>query len=233
MPGPPLPSGYGPPSQDGKTNGMAIAAFVTGLLGCFGVLGLILGIVALRQIGDRGGKGRGLAIAGIILSCLWLVCGGVGYALRAGGDSGSTSSGDAGKSPSVTQTKPKKVDVTKMKVGDCINDNKGTSTTATGAPVEVETVKIVPCGGPHDGEVLAVFKLPNDMLPSENQLSQLASAGCKQRTQGKISRDPAANSLATSYYYPTLESWTSGERDVTCVAVSATDGKKLTRPIRG
>lgn len=120
----------------------------------------------------------------------------------------------------------------KMKVGDCINDNSG-ATTATEAPVEVESVKVVPCTGPHDGEVLAVFKLPGGMLPSENQLNQLASTGCKQRTESRINRDPAASSLTTSYYYPTLESWTSGDRDVTCVAVSATEGKKLTRPLRG
>ncbi|WP_165969182.1 DUF4190 domain-containing protein [Actinomadura sp. KC06] len=230
MPGPP---GFEPPSYEGKTNGAAIAAFVTGLLGCFGVLGIIFGIVALKQIGERGGKGRGLAIAGIILSCLWIVAGVAGFLLR-GSDSGSSTSDDPGGGrPTTAVTKPEKVDALKMKLGDCINDDSGATTTATAEPVEVETVKVVPCSGPHDGEVLAVFKLPGDMLPSENQLRRLAEEGCDKRITSKIRRDPAGASLATSYYYPTLESWTSGDRNVTCVAVSATEGKKLTRPIRG
>ncbi|TDB77496.1 hypothetical protein E1264_37495, partial [Actinomadura sp. KC216] len=178
------------------------------------------------------GKGRGLAIAGIVLSCLWIVGGIAGFALRGSG-SGASAADDPGTTrPTPGQTKPQEVGVTTMKVGDCINDDKVASNT-TGESVEVESVKIVPCRGPHHGEVLAVFKLPGDILPSENQLSRLAEEGCQKRISGKIRRDPAANSLATSMYYPTLELWMSGERDVTCVVVSATEGKKLTRPIRG
>ncbi|TDD66680.1 DUF4190 domain-containing protein [Actinomadura darangshiensis] len=224
-----MPSGpdYGSPydSRNDKTNGLAIAAFITGLLGCFGVLGLILGAISLSQIGRNGGKGRGLAIAGIILSCLWIVVGIGVFALR--GSSGSSS--DAPK-PKASETK--EVDAQKMKVGDCINDNSGaTTTTSTEAPVEVESVKIVPCTGPHDGEVTAVFKLKGFTLPPESQLQQYASTGCKARTRARINRDPAARGIANSYYYPTDESWRQGDRTVTCVAVAATDGKKLTRPL--
>lgn len=231
-PPPPMPvgPGYGPPPRSDKTSGLAIGAFVTGLLGCFGVLGLILGIIALRQIGQSGAKGRGFAIAGIVLSCLWLVGGVVTFALRGGSDS---STDGAGGSPGTSETKPKEVDAKKMKVGDCINDNAGaTNTTATGEPVEVDSVKIVPCDGPHDGEVMAVFRLSATVLPNEQQMGQLASAGCKKRMLKKISRDPAAGSLATSYYYPTKESWVTGDRTVTCVAVAAAEGQKLTRPLR-
>lgn len=225
----PVGPGYGPPPQSDKTSGLAIAAFITGLLGCFGVIGLILGIIALRQIVRSGAKGRGLAIAGVVLSCLWIVGGIVGFALRG---SGSGSSDDAGGSPGTSETKPKEVDAKKMKVGDCINDDQGaTNTTATGEPVEVESVKIVPCDGPHDGEVMAVFRLTGAVMPSDQQMSQLASAGCKKRMLSRISRDPAANALATSYYYPTAESWRAGDRAVTCVAVAAAEGQKLTRKL--
>ncbi|MEV0664525.1 DUF4190 domain-containing protein [Actinomadura luteofluorescens] len=229
-PPPPMPGDHGPGSPYGsraeKTNGLAIAAFVTGLLGCLGVVGLILGAVSLSQIAKKGGKGRGLAIAGIVLSCLWIVGGIVGFAL-----SGDGSSGGAGATPKVTQTKPKEVDAKKMKVGDCINDNSGATTTATEEPVEVESVKIVPCAGPHDGEVTAVFRLKGFVIPPESRLQQLASNGCKLRTQARINRDPAARGIANSYYYPTADSWKSGDRVVTCVAVAAADGKKLTRPL--
>ncbi|WP_433474603.1 DUF4190 domain-containing protein [Spirillospora sp. CA-142024] len=225
----PSDSGYGPGhgSRSDKTNGLAIAAFVTGLLGCLGILGAILGAIALNQIGKKGGKGRGLAIAGIVLSCLWIVVGIAAFVLQ-GGDS----SDDGGATPKVTQTKPEKVDAQEMKVGHCINDNSGaTSSTATDAPVEVESVKIVPCTQPHDGEVMAVFKLRQAVMPPEAQLQQLASTGCKARTQARINRDPAARGIANSYYYPTADSWKSGDRVVTCVAVAATEGKKLSRPL--
>lgn len=229
-PPPPMPGDHGPGSPYGsdsdKTNGLAIAAFVTGLLGCLGVVGLVLGAVSLSQIAKKGGKGRGLAIAGIVLSCLWLVGGIAAFAL-----SGNGSSDDAGAAPKVTPTKPKEVDAEKMKLGDCINDNSGATSTATEAPVEVESVKIVPCTGPHDGEVTAVFRLKGYVMPPEARLQQLALTGCKLRTQARINRDPAARGIANSYYYPTADSWKSGDRTVTCVAVAAADGKKLTRPL--
>ncbi|MFC4053919.1 DUF4190 domain-containing protein [Actinomadura syzygii] len=238
-PPPPMPggpgggSGYGPPPPSHgapaseKTSGLAIAAFVTGLLGCFGIVGLVLGFVALRNISRTGAKGRGLAIAGIVLSCLWLVGGIAIYALR--GDDSSTT---GGKSPTTSATKPKTVDAKKMKAGDCINDDQGSSnTTATGEPVEVESVKVVPCDGPHDGEVMAVFKLPDGGMPTDKTMATVASAQCKRLMAPRINRDPARNGLATSYYYPTADSWRAGDREVTCVAVAATEGKKLTRKL--
>ena len=82
---PPSPSGYpGPPvqqqvyvNQAPRTNGLAVAAFVLGLLWiCYigSVLGVIFGHVALYQIkqsNDTQG-GKGLAIAGLVLGYLGL-----------------------------------------------------------------------------------------------------------------------------------------------------------------
>ncbi|MWA06305.1 DUF4190 domain-containing protein [Actinomadura sp. LD22] len=235
-PPPPMPSGpaYGSGPPQDKTNGMAIAAFVTGLLGCCGIVGAVLGVISLRQIADRGGKGRGLAIAGIALSALWIVGGTIGYLVAQGSDSSSSASGpDA--TPKPKTTKPEKIDAYTMKVGDCINDpvSSGSPADASAPPVEVESVKKVPCTGPHDGEVLAVFKLTQAVMPADEEMSRLASTGCKLRIQRKLDRDPAAAHLGRSFYYPTADSWRDGDRVVTCLAVNATEGKKLTRPIRG
>jgi hypothetical protein len=68
-----------------RTNGMAIAAFVLGLLwicGVGSVLGIVLGIVALSQIKRTRERGQGFAIAGIALGSLAIV--GMGVALVAG-----------------------------------------------------------------------------------------------------------------------------------------------------
>lgn len=53
------------------TNGFAIAGFILSFLG--GLLGLIFSIIGCVKAPQYGGKGRGLAIAGITISCVWFV----------------------------------------------------------------------------------------------------------------------------------------------------------------
>ncbi|WP_155769518.1 DUF4190 domain-containing protein [Mycobacterium asiaticum] len=77
---PPPPGGYGgygyppPPQNYGpSTNAMALAALIasiTGFITCGlgAVLGLIFGFIGLSQIKRTGDGGRGLAIAGIVIS---------------------------------------------------------------------------------------------------------------------------------------------------------------------
>lgn len=58
-----------------EVNGLAIASFVLGLLGFIPLAGLILGIIANKQITKEPNryKGSGFATAGILLSIFWLV----------------------------------------------------------------------------------------------------------------------------------------------------------------
>ena len=72
----PQPYGYGyPPPQ--RTNGMAIASMVLGILWIYwvgSILALVFGYVAKKQIRERGDSGGGMATAGIVLG--WI---GVGF----------------------------------------------------------------------------------------------------------------------------------------------------------
>jgi peptidyl-prolyl cis-trans isomerase B (cyclophilin B) len=61
---------YAQPASTG-TNGFAIASLVCSFF-CT-PLGLIFGFVGLSQINSRGQQGRGLAIAGIVISIVSLV----------------------------------------------------------------------------------------------------------------------------------------------------------------
>jgi hypothetical protein len=77
----PPPQGYAPPAPPAYpgsqgTNGFAIASLVLALVG-IQILAIVFGHVALAQIRRSGGaqRGRGLAIAGLV----------VGYALLAAG----------------------------------------------------------------------------------------------------------------------------------------------------
>ncbi|MGW6130954.1 DUF4190 domain-containing protein [Cellulomonas sp. NPDC055163] len=69
--------GYGQPAPVSRgTDGMSIAALVTGILG-LGVVPIVLGILGLKRTKANGTSGRGLSIAGIVLGALsfiaWIV----------------------------------------------------------------------------------------------------------------------------------------------------------------
>ena len=57
----------------GGSNGLATAAMILGIVPVFlGILGIILGFVALDQIKESGQSGRGNALTGIIAGFMWL-----------------------------------------------------------------------------------------------------------------------------------------------------------------
>lgn len=58
--------GYMPPAANQQYNGFAIAGFVCSFF--TSIIGLIFSIIGLNQIKRQDGKGKGLAIAGIIIS---------------------------------------------------------------------------------------------------------------------------------------------------------------------
>ncbi len=74
----PATSGYGSgyassyPAPSRGTDGFAIAALVTGILG-LAIVPLILGILAIARINRSGQDGKGLAIAGIVLGVIGIV----------------------------------------------------------------------------------------------------------------------------------------------------------------
>jgi hypothetical protein len=66
---------YAPPQQ--RTNGLAIASMVLGILWLYwigSILALVFGYIARKQIRERGESGGGMATAGIVLG--WI---GVGF----------------------------------------------------------------------------------------------------------------------------------------------------------
>lgn len=79
---PPPPSASGQPGGSGyqgtpRTNGLAIASLVCGIIGCFSVtaiVAIVLGFIARNQIRESGGtqQGDGMALAGIILGFVWI-----------------------------------------------------------------------------------------------------------------------------------------------------------------
>ena len=80
------PPSYPPPQPAVGTNRMAIASLVCSLFGWLcaigPILGLIFGFIALGQIKQTGQRGRGMAIAGIVIGVIGFVLGVVAISAR-------------------------------------------------------------------------------------------------------------------------------------------------------
>ncbi len=78
-PYPPPPAGYPgqPQMQVQRTNGLAVAALVMGILGfCMwvpSVLAIVFGIIARNQCRERHEAGEGMAMAGIVMGVIVVV----------------------------------------------------------------------------------------------------------------------------------------------------------------
>ncbi|MGO8770437.1 MAG: septum formation family protein [Mycobacterium sp.] len=172
------PVGYAPPPYPHpprhSTSGWAIAAFALGLLSCV-PLGVIFGIIALVKNNDGRQYGRGLAIAGMVISGIWVVVGGVIAAVVARNDYFLVR-GTVQSSPLLT-------------VGECFDETPQSET--AGAEVGVGINHPVSCGQPHSDEVFAVLSLSRfpDTDADRHELTDRCRAEL-QKYSPSASRDP-------------------------------------------
>lgn len=194
-----LPSAGGPP-QTG-TNGFAIAALVLGILG---VLGAVFGFIALSQIRRTGQGGRGLAIAGIALSGIWvlvIIISVIAIFVTA-----------ADRDASGTITEGGSVSATALKVGDCLADLQD-STNVTSLPG-------VPCSVPHEGEVYAVYDLPDGAYPGQAEVEAQVQSDCSARLDAYAPQTVGDSSIGLYFVYPLEANWATGDHEVVCVATA-------------
>ncbi|AGB20900.1 hypothetical protein Mycsm_00448 [Mycobacterium sp. JS623] len=121
------------PKRPGGSNGWAIAAFVLGILGGI-ILSVIFAILALVQIRRSHQRGRGLAIAALVISAMWIVVIGsvIAYGVSAQG---------------------KSVRAADLNTGDCVKEAYDDH-----MPTWVKRVR---CDRPHYGEVFAILTQPD------------------------------------------------------------------------
>ncbi len=205
MPGP--PQGYspyaapGPPSSG--TNGFAVASFVLGLIGGV-LLSVIFGIIALSQIRRRGQRGRGFAIAGLVLSGVWVVVV-IGIVIAGAMQS-------ANRSSTGRITKSGSISIFSLKVGDCFQNPAGNS------QLSVNTVTAVPCTTAHNAQTFAAFPATGgSSYPGNAAMVRQASKGCRARVSGNLDMSKIKNSMTLRFLFPEQQSWTDGHRTVTCL----------------
>ncbi|MFG2557278.1 DUF4190 domain-containing protein [Streptomyces sp. NPDC048581] len=213
--GPPGPySPYGTPTP---VNGVAIGALVLGILCFVPAIGLVLGLIALAQIKKKGERGKGMAIAGSILSSVGLAL--WALALATGGAADFWDGfRDAAKGEGTAFALAK---------GDCFDSPTGN---LEGDAYDVDEV---PCSGKHDGEVFAVITLPAGDFPGDDEVTNTADEKCYALQDGYAMDTWAVPDDADVFYFiPTEESWRFGDHEITCLFGSTDENGKLTGSLR-
>ena len=208
------------PAAHQGTNGFAIAALIFGIIGG-ALLGFIFGFIALSQTKRTGQNGRGMAIAGIVLSALWTV--GV-LLLIILAVASSTPSGpvtpttfptasptaEPTTEPPITTAPSTAISATELQVGDCLNGPHNST--------DVSSLPSVACTQPHQGEVFAVFDLPPGPYPGADGVDDLVSKGCNARLAEYSPGAPSDDAVGLFSVYPLEQNWERGDREVVCIA---------------
>jgi putative regulator of septum formation/uncharacterized protein DUF4190 len=211
------PPAWGPNASTGprSTNGYAIAALIFGIIGGI-LLSVIFGIVALVKIRKTGDKGRGLAIAGLVLSAVWLV-GSVAVGIAIGLSEVRDEIVNAGEARSPSDSSPRLF----PRPGECFN---------VPADETSANVSIVSCGGPHDAQAILAVKLPDGSWPGDATVERQAFAACERQMQTTYHLRTTPENTESYVLVPRRLGWFAGDRTVTCAFTTA-NGGKLTGPI--
>jgi len=229
--------GPGQPARTGKADGFAIASLLLGVVGITvigAVLGIIFGIMALRRIRRSGRPGRGLAVAGLAFSAIWLLLIGAFFVLGAGkgpsqpsasggpsSSSGGPSSSPTAKPSSSASTGSPSTNVFALHPGQCFQ-NPPASQTELG----VTYVTVVPCTKPHNAQAFVQFTVRGTSWPGTSAIKRQADGGCHSRIKGNVQTSKVTTSMSLRYLYPLQSSWATGHRTITCLIVNSTPDLK-------
>ncbi|MEV8533869.1 septum formation family protein [Streptomyces sp. NPDC051211] len=209
------PQGWYPPPQ--KTNALAVVAFVMSIVCAVPFIPLVLGLIALSQIRKGGEKGKGLAIAAVVIHGVTIAFYAILVIL---GLSGALDDGPPPRRDTSGQvTTPGSSDVEDIRKGDCFNTEDDLAKTQEGDNTQARfTVRTVPCHQPHEGEAYAVFNLEGGPYPGTDKVVATAEEKCGGRALTDYTGDAAKlpKTLEVFYYYPQSSSWSLGDREVTC-----------------
>jgi hypothetical protein len=215
----------------GPATRLARAALVLGLLSftlLTGILSVIFALIALARIRDDPQPGRGLAVAGIVLSGVW----GLAIAVAIAVVIAIGSAAAPQRPPAAGRTaRAQPVAVWSLRAGECFR-NPGGSAAAAG----VVQVTPVPCGQRHGGQVIAVFPVTGRQYPAAASLPRQARLSCQAAVAGNVNTALVTATMTARYLYPGPASWAAGARAITCLMVdSAGDmtSSLLVQPVAG
>jgi len=206
-----------------STNGLATASLVLGILGLFcgitAIVGLILGIVALGQIRNGRGTGRGLAIGGIVTSAVAIALTVAGIALGVVGaifDDTTSALGDgsSGSSDSsqVGGDIPTDYQLAQGYVaGDCLS--------VYSESWDMSDADLTDCSKPHGMEVVTTFQLAAAVTSSDDNVLNTADEECWTTITSLVPDTATQDTIDSDVYFPSQDQWNAGERTAYCVVV--------------
>lgn len=101
------------------------------------------------------------------------------------------------------------VDWLKITTGDCVKESSE-------ATEDDYYESLVPCTEPHAEEVYDQFVLGGEEYPGDDEVEELAIAGCISRFEEFVGQAYDDSPLDFSYFTPYEESWRGGDRVVQC-----------------
>ncbi|MEV4861698.1 DUF4190 domain-containing protein [Streptomyces ossamyceticus] len=205
--------GYAPFARPAPDNGVAIAALVLGLLCFLPAVGLVLGIIALVQIKKRGERGKGMAIAGAVVSSL-----GLALLLSTNLASAAWEGFKAGARGGNSYLLAK---------GDCFD------VPDTGFDRDAYDVDWVSCNYEHDAEVFGTVPLSDGDYPGDDYVTDKAEDECwtLQDTYA-MDRWRLTDEVDVNYLTPTAESWAWSGNKIICVFAHTSVYRSLHGPLR-
>jgi hypothetical protein len=189
--------------DDRGSNKFAIASLVLGICGGF-LLGVAFAIVAFRQIRRTREPGRGLALAGLLISIAWVAVGGLLVAVLIHSTAHRDQSG--------VITGAGRLAVRSLRVGDCAD--------GVDPHAPVREIQAVPCSSPHHLEVFATLTYPEASWPGDGVVNTEADGRCRDAIFANPPSPSRVTGMHVLYLHPTAEAWATGDRFLKCLALS-------------
>lgn len=218
---------YGPPtSYDGPPPSRTMAGWSLGLslLPCLVPLGQLtalgLSIAVLVKSRDGRDHGKGMALAGLIISLLVLLA--IVAAIVIMAVSYWTNGWDETERDADGRvTEAGLVSIDRLRVDDCVEDlptaEEMESVWATGE------VRVVPCHDPHIAEVYAVDPIDPDDYDDQTSLDLASEVDCVREYKGYVGRPYRRSAYELHYYSPSVDGDSIPEDEVICL-VTRPDG---------
>lgn len=169
------------------------------------IVAFVFGLIALSRIKKHGPRrGRGLAIAGVVIGIL-VALGGIAADFAIGYFATHTTS------------------YSDLRAGDCVKRPNG----------EVSLLRHQSCSADHDRQVFATFDVnqASSSYPGRTELRGLAEGECVSRFNAVAADAPNRSELGVFFLVPNQTSWEdSDNRRVVCL-VGNRNGSPLTAPL--